>query len=796
MEMLAPAVVAVVVASQPDDSLLDTLVSLGAQDYEALTVLVLLTPEAAGYQSQIAESGLGCEVVVLESDRGFGASVNAGMGQISGAAFLLLCHDDVVLAPDAVHLLVEESFRSNAAVVTPKVVSAADPSVLLHVGQSVDRLGVVVDRVLPGEIDQGQHDAVRDVFVAPGGVTLVRSDLFLSLGGFDERYVAMGDDLDLSWRARLLGARIVCAPQAVVAHRERLAAGKRFLPPVEELRGISPSRLRRRNELRSVLTFWRLPQRLLSIIALAVFNIAEALLAAIGGDHDRAVDVREAWRTAWRERKGNAKVRKQVAKTRTVSDRTVRSFQSKGATRFRRFASTFLHHGYDAARGVIPPEEEDAYGDEGSQFVGFGGAFSDDEGFDELDDLGHKGRRRRGRTLASARTLFFAVVAVFIVYLIGCRSLIGAKLPLIGQLLPLGSLGNVWHSAWATWQPAGLGSGAPGHPAYTTLGLFGLVAFGQMGVVIRALLIFALPIGALGVYRLVAPVISMRARVLSVLAYGGLALGVNAIATGSVSGLVAVAATPFLMRRILRLCRVAPFDAPFPPAVPFATRGWRRSSKGQVATLGLLLALLGSLAPALLVTTVASNIGLIVVSVLRRGGRPLAGQGRVLMAVLLAGVLMAPLAVTAALGGLQGLSVFGAALGPWSTPGVGGLLRFAVGPSGTGVLSWFLPAAALVPLLIARDERLALSGSLVGIGSMSLALALWVARGGWGTFSPDLLVVLAPLATAMACLVASETESSGCASITASTFSTTTMASSTTMPIASTIASREMVLAE
>ena len=33
---------------------------------------------------------------------------------VEGAAFYLLCHDDVALDPDAVHKLVEESFRSNA----------------------------------------------------------------------------------------------------------------------------------------------------------------------------------------------------------------------------------------------------------------------------------------------------------------------------------------------------------------------------------------------------------------------------------------------------------------------------------------------------------------------------------------------------------------------------------------------------------------------------------------------------------------------------------------------------------
>ena len=144
---------------------------------------------------------------------------------VDGADYFLLCHDDVALFPDAVHLLVEEAFRSNAGIVSPKVVSWDDPERLVHVGMTVDKGGSVVDRVQPNEIDHGQHDAVRDVFVAPGGCTLVRADLFEELGGFDPAIVAMGEDLDLCWRAQVVGARIIVAPDARVRHLEELAAG-------------------------------------------------------------------------------------------------------------------------------------------------------------------------------------------------------------------------------------------------------------------------------------------------------------------------------------------------------------------------------------------------------------------------------------------------------------------------------------------------------------------------------------------------------------------------------------------
>ena len=85
-----------------------------------------------------------------------------------------------------------------------------------------------------GELDQEQHDAVRDVFYVPGAVTLVRADLFAALGGFDRSMTVHGEDLDLCWRAHVAGARVVVAPAARVAHLEALGpapADRRPAPP-------------------------------------------------------------------------------------------------------------------------------------------------------------------------------------------------------------------------------------------------------------------------------------------------------------------------------------------------------------------------------------------------------------------------------------------------------------------------------------------------------------------------------------------------------------------------------------
>src|SRR3974377_2064576 len=157
MDTLAPPVVAVVVAHDPGPWFEETLASLATQDYQELSVLVL---DAAGsgqdMVARVASVHPSAFVRRLDENRGFGASVNEVRTMVEGAAFYLFCHDDVALFPDTVHLLVEEAFRSNAGIVSPKVVSWDDPERLVHVGMTVDKGGSVGDRVQPHEIDHGQ----------------------------------------------------------------------------------------------------------------------------------------------------------------------------------------------------------------------------------------------------------------------------------------------------------------------------------------------------------------------------------------------------------------------------------------------------------------------------------------------------------------------------------------------------------------------------------------------------------------------------------------------------------------
>jgi len=369
METLAPPVVAVVVTHDPGPWFEESLEAWAGQDYPALSVLVLDAASAEDPTPRVASVLPEAYVRRLDANRGFGATADEALAMVQGASHLVFCHDDVAPDPDAIRLMVEEAYRSNAGIVAPKLVDWDDPGRLLHVGMAVDKAGAVVDRVEPGELDHGQHDAVRDVFLAPGGCTLVRADLFAELGGFDPEMVAMGEDLDLCWRAQVAGARVVVAPAARVRHLQLLASGRRELSPdlvADTLRpGHRPltlQALQRRHELRAALKCYGRGHLLRVLPQLVALSLAEVLVALVTGHRDRAATVVHAWGWNLRRRRVLRRERATVAAVRRLADTEVRHLQLRGSARLTGYLRRALTYGLHVAHlggpaAVAVPDE-------------------------------------------------------------------------------------------------------------------------------------------------------------------------------------------------------------------------------------------------------------------------------------------------------------------------------------------------------------------------------------------------------------------------------------------------------
>ncbi|MGA9278776.1 glycosyltransferase family 2 protein, partial [Ilumatobacter sp.] len=209
----APPVVAVVVVHEPGDWFEETLEACADQDYPNLRFVFLVTESAAGstvgldeITSAIMARLPDAFVRSLGTNPGFASAANEVTRLVDGEnGFFLFCHDDVAPDRDAVRVMVEELYRSNAGAVGPKLVEWDDPGILRSVGVGLDRFGEIDQPVEPGEVDQEQHDGVRDVFVLPTACLLVRADLFRELGGFDTAIDLYGEDVEFCWRVHHRG---------------------------------------------------------------------------------------------------------------------------------------------------------------------------------------------------------------------------------------------------------------------------------------------------------------------------------------------------------------------------------------------------------------------------------------------------------------------------------------------------------------------------------------------------------------------------------------------------------------
>jgi GT2 family glycosyltransferase len=757
MDSRAPAVVAVIVTTGSGPGLEATAASLAAQNYEELSLLVVANGESLHVPERLATVAPNAFVRVLEENRGFGAACNEAALMVEGSAFFLFCHDDVRLEPDALQLMVEAAYRTNAGVVTPKVVAYEDPLVLLHVGQTSDRFGVVRERIDLGEIDHGQQDLERDVFVAPGGVTLVRADLFSTLRGFDPLITLLGEDLDLCWRAQVAGARIVVAPLAKVAHRETIATGERLVTAVGTRRA-SRQDLQRRHQLLVVATGWAPRQSLWTLMMLLVIDTFEVVLALASRDLDRAGAIAGSWRWLIKQRRHVRQRRRQLSKLRVLSDAELHRLQVGGASRLRLFFVTLLREGYDKARGILPTDEApETYDETEGAGVGFAAAFSEDEEFDEIAESGVlEVRTRPSRFMTSFRSQAVVIAVVALLWLIGSRDLVATHLPLVGRLAPLDSWWSTWRHFFASWSPNGVGTGTPGMPGYGFVAFAGTFVLGRMGILPRLALIFAVPVGAVGVGRLLKNRASNRARIFGAFAYAAMPVGLNMISQGRIDVLVVVAGLPFVVRRIFDLMDVPGFrHHPYSEPVPFGHRGWRTSESGQRMALIMLVAVMTALAPATLVAVALVILGVVVARLFEPDPETsFRGSGRLLGSVLInVAIFLLPMTIDVFIAGRRAPEIFGLSRGPWSVPSFSLLLRGVDGTFGASWWGWTLPVAALFALLLCKGDRRRVASKLLTIATLTLILTAVVSRHWLGSFSPDLDVMLALYAVTLASLI-------------------------------------------
>ena len=164
------------------------------------------------------------KTVMLEKNWGFAEGYNKALKQIEAEYYLLLNSDVEVTHHWLTPLIEFMDHHNDVAACQPKLLSISDRDQFEYAGASggfLDRYGYPFcrGRVFGTvERDNGQYDYQCDVLWATGAALMIRSADYWTVGGLDGRFFAHNEEIDLCWRLRIRGRRIVCLPESYVFH--------------------------------------------------------------------------------------------------------------------------------------------------------------------------------------------------------------------------------------------------------------------------------------------------------------------------------------------------------------------------------------------------------------------------------------------------------------------------------------------------------------------------------------------------------------------------------------------------
>ena len=164
------------------------------------------------------------EILSLNKNYGFAEGYNQALKMVDAEYYLLLNSDVRVTENWLTPLLTYMDEHSDMAACQPKLLSVSNPKCFEYAGAAggfIDRLGYPFCRGRVFDIveeDHGQYDSIADIMWATGACLLIRSKDYWDAGALDGRFFAHNEEIDLCWRLRLLGRRIVCIPNSVVYH--------------------------------------------------------------------------------------------------------------------------------------------------------------------------------------------------------------------------------------------------------------------------------------------------------------------------------------------------------------------------------------------------------------------------------------------------------------------------------------------------------------------------------------------------------------------------------------------------
>jgi GT2 family glycosyltransferase len=198
--------------------------SLRRQTYPRVEVIVADNGSTDGSLDLLARDYAWVRVLALGENRGFTGACNAGMQDAQGD-YVALLNNDTEADPRWLEEIVAAFERHPETGLVASKMLLFDRRDTFHTAGDFYRVDGTPGNRGVWQKDEGQYDQEEYVFNACGGSAAYRKALLDQIGLLDEDFFFSCEDLDLAWRAQLVGWQCVYAPRAVVYHKLSASGG-------------------------------------------------------------------------------------------------------------------------------------------------------------------------------------------------------------------------------------------------------------------------------------------------------------------------------------------------------------------------------------------------------------------------------------------------------------------------------------------------------------------------------------------------------------------------------------------
>lgn len=155
---------------------------------------------------------------------GFAYGYNASLGKIDAEYYILL-NSDVEVTKNWIEPLIALMDKDTTiGAVQPKIKSFTSPGYFEYAGAAGGFIDIYGYPFCRGRIfdtiekDEKQYDAEKEIFWATGACLFIRANIYHELGGFDEDLFSHQEEIDLCWRMKLYGHKVMFCPTSEVMH--------------------------------------------------------------------------------------------------------------------------------------------------------------------------------------------------------------------------------------------------------------------------------------------------------------------------------------------------------------------------------------------------------------------------------------------------------------------------------------------------------------------------------------------------------------------------------------------------